>query len=563
MDLRKYVTVTYRLQIVYFKARYAELIESNKMAPDKKPTSETIRAHLERILKSAEFRASDKQKKFLGFVVNETLKDRTSQIKGYTIGVAVYGRTEKFDPQVDPIVRVEAGRLRRALEHFYLTAGKNDPLRIKIPVGSYIPTFSTVPIPLSGAKTDVSGQDNSKLNTELSVAVMPLIDLTGDKDQEYFTDGLSEELTTELARYQDFQVIASQSTMRFKGQEVDPKEVGRDLGVRFLLMGSIRKDSKNIKVTTRLIDTSTSEQLWGESYNRDQRAADLIAVQEDIANSVIGIIADQYGLINRRLSRESRKKAPSDLKTYDAVLRFHHYETELTPDAFEQALEALEQAIAVDSKYGLAWAMLGHLHADNHALGFCEIEAPLEKALRFAQKGVALAPQNQFARDALTLVYFHRGDKELFIQQVEETVALNPNSPYVVGVAGWHMMLYGIWDRGLTLLKKGMKLNPYHPTWFHLAPYMDYYHRGLYENALSEALKFNFPELYWDPLMRAAALGQMGKENEAKAAVDDLLKLEPNFIDRGRLMINRYVKVDDLIDGITNGLRKAGLADLN
>ena len=83
-----------------------------------------------------------------------------------------------------------------------------------------------------------------------------------------------------------------------------------------------------------------------------------------------------------------------------------------------------------------------------------------------------------------------------FLQHVEETIALNPNSPYIVGVAGWHMALYGEWDRGLTLLKKGMKLNPYHPSWFHLAPFMDYYRRGEYENALAEALKFNFPELY-------------------------------------------------------------------
>ena len=140
----------------------------------------------------------------------------------------------------------------------------------------------------------------------------------------------------------------------------------------------------------------------------------MIALQEEIAHRTVGVIADQYGLISRKLSKESRKKSPADLKAYDAVLRFYHYETELTPEAFEKALAALEQAIEIDPEYGLAWAMLGHIHADNYALGFCEIEAPLEKALTFAQKGVALAPDNQFARDALTLVYFHRGDKELF-----------------------------------------------------------------------------------------------------------------------------------------------------
>jgi adenylate cyclase len=532
------------------------------MTTGNKPTPEAIRDQLERILRSDEFRGSDKQRKFLSFVVDETQADRASQLKGYTVAVAVYGRSESFDPQVDPIVRVEAGRLRRALEHYYLTAGKNDPVRIRIPKGGYVPSFHTVQIAPSRAQTHTSEREDSALSTGPSIAVMPLINLNGDKEQDYFAEGLTEELTAELARYQDFQVIASQSTMRFKGRKVGPKEVGRDLGVRFLLTGSVRKDLKTVKVAIRLLDTSTAEQIWGASYKRDQTAADLISVQEEIAHRVVGAIADQYGLITRKLSGESRKKAPADLKAYDAILRFYHYETKLTPETFGRALAALDHAVEIDPEYGLAWAMLGHLHADNHALGFCEIEAPLEKALIFAQKGVALASHNQFARDALTLVYFHRNDKNFFLQHVEETIALNPNSPYIVGVAGWHMALYGEWDRGLSLLKKGMKLNPYHPSWFHLAPFMDYYRRGEYENALAEALKFNFPEVYWDPVMRAAALGRLGRHDEAKAAVSQLLELEPDFATRGRWLISRYVKVDDLIDTLIEGLRKAGLADL-
>jgi adenylate cyclase len=531
------------------------------MAADNKPTPEAIRAQLERILQNADFRASDKQRKFLSFVVDETLEGRASQIKGYTIAVAVYGRPEGFDPQVDPIVRVEAGRLRRALERYYLTAGKNDPVRIKIPKGGYAPTFHGAPIPPSGPQRRASDRQNSAPATGPSIAVMPLLNLTGDEDQDYFANGLTEELTAEFARYQEFRVIAAQSTMRFKDRKVGPREAGRDLGVRFLLTGSIRKDLKTVKVAIRLIDASTAAQIWGESYRRDLTAAYLIALQEEIAYSIVGVIADQYGLISRKLSRESRKKPPADLKAYDAILRFYHYETKLTPQVFEKALAALEQAIEVDPEYGLAWAMLGHLHADNHALGFREIEASLEKALTFAQKGVALAPRNQFAWDALTLVYFHRGNKDFFLQHAEETIALNPNSPYIVGVAGWHMMLYGEWDRGRTLLNKGMKLNPYHPTWFHFAPYMDYYCHGEYEKALTEALKFNFPELYLDPMMRAAALGRLGRQNEAKAAVSQLRKLAPDFASRGRTLISRYVKVDDLVDMIIEGLRKAGMAD--
>jgi adenylate cyclase len=300
-------------------------------------------------------------------------------------------------------------------------------------------------------------------------------------------------------------------------------------------------------------------QIWGESYKRDLTAGDLIAMQERIAHRVVGAIADQYGLISRRLSAESSKKAPAELKAYDAILRFYHYEIVMTPEAFQEALKALKRAVEIEPEYGLAWAMLGHLYADNYALGFCEIEAPLEKAMTFAQKGVALAPENQFARDALTLVHFHRGDKESFLKHVEQTIALNPNSPYFVGVAGWHLALYGDWEQGLTLMEKGMKLNPYHPSWFHLAPFMNHYRLGEYENALSHALRFNCPELFWDPLMRAVALGQMGREDEAKAAVGQLLELEPDFATRGRGLISHYVKVDGLADTIIKGLRKAGL----
>ena len=155
---------------------------------------------MERILQCAEFRASEKQRNFLRFIVNETLKGREAEIKGYTVAVSVYGRSESFDPQIDPIVRVEAGRLRRALEHYYLKVGKNDPVHITIPKGSYVPTFQAIEKPPPGAGRRISDRDDSHLLQGPSIAVMPLSNLTSDKEQDYFADGLTEELTAELAR---------------------------------------------------------------------------------------------------------------------------------------------------------------------------------------------------------------------------------------------------------------------------------------------------------------------------------------------------------------------------
>lgn len=527
------------------------------------PTSDEVRIQLKRILGSEKFKGSDKQRHFLSFVVEETLEGRASQIKGYTIAVSVYGRKQGFDPQVDPIVRVEAGRLRRALDRYYLTVGSDDPVLITIPKGAYVPAFRIVHQANPVNNTDRREKDRRTKLARPSIAVLPLVNLTGDATQDYFVDGLTEEFTTELARYQDFRVIASQSTMRYKGEEADVQSIGRNLKVRFLLSGSVRKDSDTVKVSVRLVDTSSGGQIWGESYKRELSASNLIAIQEAIGRRVIGAVADHFGMMTRRLALESRQRAPVDMRAYDAILRFYRYETELTPTSFKAALAALERAVEVEPDYGLAWSMLGHLYADNYALGFCEIETPLEKALAYAQRGMALSPENQFASDALTLIYFHLGDKTLFFKHVEMTIALNPNSPYIVGVAGWHMMLYGEWDRGLSLLKKGMSLNPSYPSWFHLATYMNAYRTGDYDKAFVEAIKFNFPTLYLDPVMRAAALGQMGDLERARAALNELIKLEPDFATRGRQLISRYVKVDNLIDRVLEGLEKAGLGDID
>jgi adenylate cyclase len=517
--------------------------------------AEAVRAQLDRIVQSPRFKASDKQKHFLEFVVNETLKSRASQIKAYSIAMAVYGRPKSFNPQEDPIVRVEAGRLRRALANYYLASDGNDPVRIEIPKGGYVPEFIHTPEPPDPIGVDFPAGP--------AIALLPLANLSGDEGQDYFVDGLTEELTSELVRFQDIAVIAPQSAMRLRQQTIDPKQIGRDLGVRFLLTGSVRKGTSSVKVALQLFDTASAQQVWAESYKEGLAAAGLISMQETIARSVVGIIADHYGLINHRLSKEARKKVPADMTAYDAVLRFYHYENTLTAKSFEKAMTALETAVQIDPEYGLAWSMLGHLHADNYALGFRPMEDPLGKAKKYASKGVALDPKNQFVRDAITLVHFHSGNKEMFLRSVTETVALNPNAPYIVGVAGWHLCLYGEWERGRALLAKGMALNPYHPSWFRLASFLDFYCQEDYESALEEALKFNFPKLYFDPLMRAAVLGQMGRGLEAKAAADELLELVPDFTSRGRALIGKYLKVDDVIDDVIEGLQKAGLPHIN
>jgi TolB-like protein len=220
-------------------------------------SQETIRAQLGKILAAPEFQSSAMLCNFLGFIVEKTLAGQANEIKGYTVATQVLGRKTDFDPDKDPIVRILAGKLRRTLERYYLVQGGLDPVKIDIPKGAYVPTFQLASREeAGGGGTGAAAATPTRARfSGPSVAVLPLLNLTGDRKQEYFADGLAEELTNELARYQDLRVIAFQSTLRWKGKRPDAREVGRDLGVRFLLEGSVRKEAGSVKIVASLIDT--------------------------------------------------------------------------------------------------------------------------------------------------------------------------------------------------------------------------------------------------------------------------------------------------------------------
>jgi adenylate cyclase len=518
--------------------------------------SETaVRKQLRRILAIPEFQRSPMLRDFLNFIVGKTLAGQAREIKAYTVAIQVLGRRADFDAGKDPIVRILAGRLRRVLERYYLTQGRQDPVRIDIPKGAYVPRFQEIrrDEPSSAADPVLARPAGP------AVAVMPLLNLTGDRQQEFFTDGLAEELTSELARYQDLKVIAYQSTLHWKGKGHDVREVGRDLGVRFLVEGSVRKAAKTVKIAIHLIDALNGQSLWGEQYCRELKADTLIALQEEIARQVVARMGDLYGVIPQTLSRESRKKPPEALETYEAILRFYHHITIMSPQTFAESLMALEQAVDRDPESGLAWSLLAFLCTESYSLQLGPMDSPLERAWLAAHKGTVQEPENQVVRAAQAHVHFFRNERELFLSEAEAALALNPNAPVPIAFLGWLLALYGEWERGLAILKKGMELNPHYPGWLHMAPFFNLYLQERYEEADQEARAFQMPQLFWDPLLRAAALGKLGKKPEANLAVQELLRLRPNFVTDGHFLMSCYVKFPRLFDALLDGLRQAGL----
>ena len=533
------------------------------------PSDEDIRSELDRILASADFAQSERMKTFLRFVVEETLEGRAERLKEYTIATEVFARDESFDPQTNTIVRVEAGRLRRRLERYHLTEGRDNEVRIDLPKGTYVPLFRAAR-PAAPARPAVSavspdGQepaaDAVAQPTGPSIAVLPFENLSGDPGQDFFADGVTEEIINDLTRFPDLRVISRQSTFKFRGQHVDVREVGRDLDVQYVLEGSVRKAGDLVRVTGQLTDAANGAHLFSETYDRDLSAQNILEIQDDIADRIVGAVGQPYGVMARAGTRLLRGKAWHHLDAYEAVLRFYDYWFNALLSLHESVRTALERAVKLDPDYASAWAALACIYLDEARF----LSDPrrdgdhLDRALEAAQKAVQLDPENSMAYHFLFSAHFHRGELDEFRATGERGLALNPNHADMLADYGIMLAFSGEWERGLELTGKAMELSPTHPGWFHVAAFMDHYRKGEYEAALAEAKRVQSPDFHWGHAMVAMCCGQLGRDREGRAACDKILGLAPEM---GKHMWHQLAFWNfppDLAAHIVEGLRKAGL----
>lgn len=525
------------------------------------PSHDAIRAQLSRILAHREFQATDKMRNFLRFVVEETLAGRAHRLKGYTIATRVFGRGDDFNPADDPIVRIQAGRLRRALERFYLVAGGRDPIFIDIPKGRYVPHFAVQTIETDANRPGPSASVGLQVPspTGPSVAVLPFEDLTNDPDRTFFSIGLANELVTELARFQDIVVIPCRRSTLEAELSTDPVEIGRAVGARFVLRGDVRKDPETLKVTTNLSETKTGRQLWARAFKLPPEASHLIVTQEEIAQNVVAAIASEYGIIARRLSAQSRKKPPAQLSTYEAMLRYYTHQISPSPESGAACFDALQQAVEREPEYAPAWSGLATLHCQMYIFDVPGFDKPLDTALRYARRGVSLEPGSQLGRLILAYACFLADDSDSFHQEIETALALNPNSPYTVGTAGYLLALRGDFETGLPLVDRAISANPCHPDWFHSAYFFHHLKCGQFEKALWELENHKVTLGFWQPVLFAATLAKLGRIDEAKVHVLAIEEQKPDFASRALELVRRNVKNDALIDELMDGLRRGGL----
>jgi len=516
-----------------------------------------IMQQVERILDSPVFLSSRRLSEFFRYISVKTISGQATKIKQFTIGVEVYGREPDFDPKNDPIVRIEAGRLRRKLREYYDNQGKFDRLYIKIPRGNYVPNFQwkqlTDPeIIVKSTRSDKAHELDSPI-----VAVFPFV-INEGSDFEYLVAGLGTELVDELSRSSDQQVLAYYTTSQFRGGPDNLYGIADSLGIDFAVTGAIRATHERLRVNVQLIDTHSGKQIWSERFDLAVDNGQIDELEFVVASNVSGRIADQHGIITREMSNRLPRENlhPS---AYEAILRGHSYMLDMTVDGFRLARIALERAVRIEPDSATAWAMLSVLYLDSVVFEYAEIPDAYQLGVKYASIATSKEPSNQMANHSRAYVGLVERDRAAIEHSARRMISINENAASMVATAGFWLCLAGLFDEGMKWFKKGTKLNPSYPGWLNAAPYFYHLQAGEYELALQHANDFGMPDFSWSPLMKAAVLGLLGRFEEAARSYSCLLELEPDFEEDPRSYISNFVLEKSLMDTVLRGLQAAGM----
>lgn len=345
------------------------------------PSPRDIREHLARLLSSPSIAGAERLSGLLRFIVEETLNGRGAQLKEMRIGLDVFGRkTDSYDPAFDPIVRVQMGRLRSKLRAYYNGPGLSDLVRIDVPVGSYVPAFSTIVAP-----SRTRAEPTPAPAHDPRIAVLPIVNMSADGENQYFCDGLTEELINHLAQIRQLRVVARTSSFQFKDAARDIREVGRLLDVSKVLEGSVRKSGNRIRVTVQLINVADGCHLWSERYESD--LSDIFAIHENIATAVQRSLQSQILAADRN---PPGHRWPQGIDAYNQYLQGRFQWKKRTEEGLRAALEHFTHATQLDPTFARAVSGIADCYL---MLGMSAAEAPdrcMPKAAEAARQALEL-----------------------------------------------------------------------------------------------------------------------------------------------------------------------------
>ncbi len=413
---------------------------------------------------------------------------------------------------------------------------------------------------------DAAGPDTQSLERplpdKLSIAVLPFVNMSGDAEQEYFSDGITEDIITGLTYFRDVSVIARNSSFAFKGQSPDVTEVGRKLGAQYVVEGSVRKVGDKVRITAQLVDASTGIHIWAHRYDRDLE--DIFAMQDEVTETIVGTLAGRLETVG---AERARKKPTTSLTAFDYLLQGRKLVYRYNREDNAKARDLLEKAIALDPDYAEAHAWLSETYMADWEGGWArDLDACLERATEIAKRAVALDDSDSLAQAQMGWVLFFRRHYEQAWHHIERALALNPHNPDMAMTVGYYELWSGNPEAGLAKVEEAMRLDPFGRYGIPLG--IAHYSLRNYENAVAafNTVRAKVPDVIaW----RAASYARLGQDEQARSAAEEFVefagagmaasgaRLPGSWLDF-LAQRNPYKHQEDL-DHYLDGLRKAGL----
>ena len=395
-----------------------------------------------------------------------------------------------------------------------------------------------------------------------SIAVLPFENLSGDPKQEYFADGVSEDIITELSRFSDLFVIARNSSFKYKGKAVDVRQVGRDLGVRYALEGSIRRGGDRVRISAQLVDSGTGAHRWAERYDRELK--DVFAIQDEVARTIAAILAAH---VNKAEAERTLLKPPATWHAYDHYMRaaaaWASFQSSWKLDQLLETRRHLADSLKIDPKYARAYSLLASTHRVawlNPVNDEYLSPAALDRAITLARTAIELDPNLPEAYAELAYNIIRKSDFDGSMVAAERAIALNPN--FVDYRLAQVFYSVGQPTKAIEIAKAQMRLDPFHPHFAPLIAGIAYYLLKEYQGAqrwLREATG-RAPNHQYGHAFLAAAYAQLGRVEDARSEAAEVLRVNPQYTIGTQKQVSILKRLEDS-DHLSDGLRKAGLPE--
>jgi len=421
--------------------------------------------------------------------------------------------------------------------------------RVKVYAVSLKPG-GVIPEPESLAQHDITAPE---LPDKPSIAVLPFDNMSGDPEQEYFSDGITEDIITQLTRFRSLFVIARNSSFAFKGKAVDVTEIGKKLGVQFVVEGSVRKAGDRIRITAQLIEVSSGNHLWAERYDRS--LSDIFAVQDEVTSQIVTMVPGHMDIANRV---KAERKSAQDMNAYDLFLRAKHIlHWNLGSREGEQLLK---QALEIDPSYAQAHARLAAVYANSIFAHGLDVDKAAASAHIHAETAMKLDPTDPMIHASLADVYIIVGEHALAAYHIDKAIALNPNQYEVMVLATEVKAYLGDYHAAIKWANKAKLSDPYLADNFRETIFEHHYFGGQYELALEQMTGWRDPGPY-NYLEAAAAFAQLDRKDEALEAIQQFEDIRPegwNMEEVIRAHVRMCAKTEDG-ERWVEGFRKAGV----